>query len=285
MLPLSAPVRGRAQGRRNGTRTWGGCTKNRGGGVPPPHRIYRRLCSGFWELTGQPETRQRGGIGRERPPIFDRWRGQSRGGCITRCTTGCTIPPPPLRGGRSRRMYPCRKAPRPTRAPADQPVRGARCVTHSSAPFLSSAASVPWPRGRGRACFPEPIPWPCSSATTRRTCTPPSSLGTTSRRAWPCSSSANSLSARRGSGSPGWASVSGLRSRLPAWPLSPTADGPAIVLREVHPHRLRRRRPRAGTTDPADRRGRRTTGEFAGPDAGAGGRHRPARARRATVQW
>ena len=127
------------------------------------------------------------------------------GGCTTRCTTGCTIPPP-LRGGRSRRMYPCRKAPRPTRAPADQPVRGARCVTHSSAPFLSSAASVPWPRGRGRACSPRPIPWPCSSATTRRTCTPPSSLGTTSRRAWPCSSSANSLSARRGSGSPRWAS-------------------------------------------------------------------------------
>ena len=26
----------------------------------------------------------------------------------------------------------------------------------------------------------------------------------------------------------------GLRSRLPAWPLSPTADGPAIVVREVH---------------------------------------------------
>ena len=59
------------------------------------------------------------------------------------------------------------------------------------------------------ACFPRPIPWPCSSATTRRTCTPPSSPGTTSRRAWPCSSSANSSSARRGSGSPGWASVWG----------------------------------------------------------------------------
>ena len=26
----------------------------------------------------------------------------------------------------------------------------------------------------------------------------------------------------------------GLRSRLPAWPLSPTADGPAIVIGEVH---------------------------------------------------
>ena len=76
---------------------------------------------------------------------------------------------------------------------------------------------------------------PCSSATTRRTnyaaiCPP----GTTSRRAWPCSSPANSSSAHRGSGSPGWASVSGLRSRLPAWPLSPTADGPAIVIGEVH---------------------------------------------------
>ena len=26
----------------------------------------------------------------------------------------------------------------------------------------------------------------------------------------------------------------GLRSRLPTWPLSPTADGPAIVVGEVH---------------------------------------------------
>ena len=30
----------------------------------------------------------------------------------------------------------------------------------------------------------------------------------------------------------------GLRSRLPAWPLSPTADGPAIVVGEVH-HQVR----------------------------------------------
>ena len=59
-----------------------------------------------------------------------------------------------------------------------------------------------------------------------------------------------------------------------------TAGGRAhIGVRPRLPHRLRRRRPRAGTTDPADRRGRRTTGERAGPDAGAGGRHRPARAR------
>ena len=74
------------------------------------------------------------------------------------------------------------------------------------------------------------------------------------------------------------------RSRLRAADRQPfrrhTAGGRAhIGVRPRLPNRLRRRRPRAGTTEPADRRGRRTTGERAVPDAGAGGRHRPARAR------
>ena len=82
-------------------------------------------------------------------------------------------------------MYPCRKAPRPARGPDDKQRRAARCLTDSSARSCSSAASVSRPPGRGPARFPRPIPWRCSSATTRRTCTPPSSRGTTWRPAWP----------------------------------------------------------------------------------------------------
>ena len=78
-------------------------------------------------------------------------------------------------------------------------------------PSWSSAASAPRAPGRGRACSPRP----CSSATTRQTFTPPPSAGNTSRPAWPCSSPANLSSARRGSGSPGWASVSGSGPAFP----------------------------------------------------------------------
>ena len=67
--------------------------------------------------------------------------------------------PPPSGGGRgrSRRMYPCGKAPRPASGPDDQAHRAARCLTHSSAPSWSSTASAPWPRGRGRVPH-RPIP-------------------------------------------------------------------------------------------------------------------------------
>ena len=106
-------------------------------------------------------------------------------------------------------MYPCRKAPRPARGPDDKQRRAARCLTDASARSCSSAASVSRPPGRGPARFPRPIPWRCSSATTPRTCIAPSSRGTTSRPAWPCSWPGNSSSVRRGSGSPGWASVWG----------------------------------------------------------------------------
>ena len=63
----------------------------------------------------------------------------------------------------------------------------------------------------------------------------------------------------------------GLRSRLPAWPLSPTADGPAIVVGEVH-HPVKAiesqspewlNDPRAGTLyRRGDCRGRRVRQDF-----------------------
>ena len=117
--------------------------------------------------------------------------------------------PPAIRGVAPVRMYPCGKAPRPARGPDDQPHRGARCVTDSSARFSSSAASAPRAPGRGRARSPRAIPWRSSSAFTRRPFTASSSRGTTSRPAWPASSPGNCSSVRHGLGSPGWASVCG----------------------------------------------------------------------------
>ena len=124
-------------------------------------------------------------------------------------TVSGTVSDPPLAFGEVAPvcMYPCGKAPRPARGPDDQQRRAARRLTDASARSWSSAASVSRPPGRGPARFPRPIPWRCSSATTPRTCIAPSSRGTTSRPAWPCSSPANCSSAHPGSGSPGWASV------------------------------------------------------------------------------
>ena len=126
-------------------------------------------------------------------------------------TVSGTVSAPPLAFGEVAPvcMYPCRKAPRPARGPDDKQRRAARCLTDASARSCSSAAAVSRPPGRGPARFPRPIPWRCSSATTPRTCIAPSSRGTTSRPAWPCSWPGNSSSVRRGSGSPGWASAWG----------------------------------------------------------------------------
>ena len=130
--------------------------------------------------------------------------------------------------------YPCGKAPRPACGPDDAPRRAAPCLTDSSARSWSSSASVSRAPGRGPARFPRPIPWRCSSATTPRTCIRAvvawyyvapgvavflaGQLLISTSRIW---------FARMGV-------RVGLRSRLPTWPLSPTADGPAIVVGEVH---------------------------------------------------
>ena len=107
------------------------------------------------------------------------------------------------------RMYPCRKAGPRARGGRETHRRATRWVTDAVAPVSSLAASAPRAPGRGRAGVPRPIPWPCSSALTPRMCTRPASAGTMSPLAWPCSSPGHCCSARRGSGSPGCASVSG----------------------------------------------------------------------------
>ena len=164
------------------------------------------------------DTRRASGEGLDGcdPPFLTAGAVSRWGGCGTSCGTWCGTPTPQPGGVAPVRMYPCGKAPRPARGPDDQPHRAARYVTHSPAPSWSSATSAPRAPGRGRACSPRPTPWPCSSATTRRTCTRRSLPGTTSRQAWPCSSSANSSSARRGSLFARMGVSLGLRSRLPA---------------------------------------------------------------------
>ena len=150
-------------------------------------------------------------------------------GFHTRCHT-----PPAYGGVAPVLMYPCGKTPRPARGRDDKPERAARWLTEFSARFSSSAASAPRAPGPGLARSPRAIPWPFSSATTRRTFTAPSSPGTTSPPGVAALlagqfliSTSRIWFARMG--------VSlGLRSRLPTWPLSPTADGPAIVVGEVH---------------------------------------------------
>ena len=131
-------------------------------------------------------------------------------------------------------MYPCGKAPRPARGPDDEPRRAAPCLTDSSARSWSSAASVSRPPGHGPAPFPRPIPSRSSFASTRPTAyraivawyyvAPGVAVFLAGQF---LISTSRIWFARMG--------VSlGLRSRLPTWPLSPTADGPAIVVGEVH---------------------------------------------------
>ena len=193
LVPFRGRAQGRAQGRRNATRTQGGVWHTTRPFFAVLVRVFRPRPDDTSRASGE-------GLDGSDPPFLTAGAVSRWGGCGTRCGTWWGTPPPPRRGGVAPvRMYPCGKAPRPARGPDDQPHQSARCVTHSSAPSWSSAASVPRAHGRGRACSPRPTPWPCSSATTRRTCTRRSSPGTTSRQAWPCSSRANCSSARRGS--------------------------------------------------------------------------------------
>ena len=141
---------------------------------------------------------------------------------------------PPAGGVAPVRMYPCGKAPRPARGPDDQPHRAAPIRDALLRAFLvigdiSAACAWTWP-----GVFPKADP----VAGLVRYHTPNVYAAVV---AWYdvapgvavfligqfLISTSQIWFARMG--------VSlGLRSRLPAWPLSPTADGPAIVVGEVH---------------------------------------------------
>ena len=167
--PFRGNARGNAEGNRNAPQTLGGVGHNQRGVVGHARAfILRRCYSGFFVLDRTTRTAPaESGERRERPPLFDRCRGQPMGwvGHPVGHRVGHTHPP--AGGVAPVRIYPCGKAPRTARGPDDQPHRAARCVTHSYAPSWSSAASAPRAPERGRACFPRLTPWPCSSAITR----------------------------------------------------------------------------------------------------------------------
>ena len=145
------------------------------------------------------------------PPPFRRWRGSASGGVSHLVQHQVQHPPSPRVGVAPVRNHPCGKAKTPANGRAQTRQGATRCLTVLSASSSSSAACPACARSPGRDCSPSMIPWPCWSATTRPTCTGPSSPGTTSRPASPCSSSASSSSARTGPGSPdgaaGWGST------------------------------------------------------------------------------
>ena len=129
LRPVSGPLRGRAQGRpqgsENGTRKQGGVYQKEKGGCTTPPSMFPPALFGFVVLDRMtrtaPAVRERTGA----TPPFSPLARFGEGGCLTRCTTGCTTPPR-RRGGRSRPMYPCRKAPLPARGQGDETHRAAR---------------------------------------------------------------------------------------------------------------------------------------------------------------
>ena len=68
------PFQGRAQGRRNGTRTWGG------GVYHHPTAYTAGFVRAFGATPDSPSRASGDGLDGSDPPLFDRWRGQSRGG-------------------------------------------------------------------------------------------------------------------------------------------------------------------------------------------------------------
>ena len=232
--PFRGRPRGRLRGRANGTRTAGGVSQEQPGGVShPPRPLFAVVVRLFVLRPADPNRASGEGRDGSDPPFLTAGAVRQEGGCPTPCPTGCPIPPRRW-GGRSR-LYVSLREGSPARVRA-----GRRAET--SGPMLdrliraflvvggvSVACAWTWP-----GAFPEADP----VAVLVRYHTPnvyravvawyyvapgvavflAGQLLISTSRIW---------FARMG--------VSlGLRSRLPTWPLSPSADGPAIVVGEVH---------------------------------------------------
>ena len=192
---------------RNGTRTEGGVYHTTRPLFAVVVRVFRPRASVPIRASGD-------GKDGSDPPLFAAGADRLMGGCGTRCTAGCTTPPPAFVGVAPVLMSPCGKAPPPARGRDDEPQRPARCVTDFSAfsrhrrrkrrVRLDVAGPVPR-RSRGGS---RPLQHP-------RTFTAPSSRGTTLSPAWRCSLPGNFSSAHPVSGSPGWASVWGSGPAFP----------------------------------------------------------------------
>ena len=138
------------------------------GGCPTAPVALSLSMFGFFVLDRTartaPAERERTGA----TPIFCRWRGTAKWGVWHQVYHLVSHTPPAVGGVAPARNYPCGKTPTPADGCERPRRREARCVTGFSARFSSSAASVPWPRGRDRACAARPIPWTFWCAMTRR---------------------------------------------------------------------------------------------------------------------
>ena len=232
--PFRGNAQGNEQGNQNLTLTQGGVSQKQQGGCPIPTFHFSLSLFGVSSYDRPTRTAPavRGKTGAT--PHFVPLARHGDGG-VSGTVSGTVSDPLPAFGEVAPVcMYPCGKAPRPARGPDDQQRRAAPCLTDSSARSRSSAASVSGAPGCGPARFPRPIPWRCSSAPTPRTCIAPSS-----RRNYLAPGVAVFLAGQfLISTSRIWFARMGVRvgrrSHLPTWPLSPTADGPAIVVGEVH---------------------------------------------------
>ena len=233
--PFRGRPRGRLRGRENGTRTAGGVSQEQPGGVShPPLPLFAVVVRRFVLRPADPNRASGEGKDGSDPPLLTAGAVRQEGGCPTPCPTGCPIPLPPW-GGRSRLYVSLREgSPARTRAGRSAATSGPMLDRLIRAFLVVGGVSVAcawtWP-----GVFPEADP----VAVLVRYHTPNvyravvawyyvapgvavflagQFLIATSARIW---------FARMGV-------RVGLRSRLPTWPLSPSADGPAIVVGEVH---------------------------------------------------
>ena len=128
--PVSGPFRGRAQGRaqgsENGTRKQEGVYQQEKAGCTTPPSMFPPAVFGLFVLdrTTRTAPAERGETGAT--PPFSTAGAVRRGGGVPPGVPPGVPHPPCRRGGRSRPMYPCWKAPRPARGQGDETHRAAR---------------------------------------------------------------------------------------------------------------------------------------------------------------
>ena len=119
--PFRGGPRGGPRGRETLTRTAGGVSTKRRGGVSTPSLHFPAVVVRLFVLRPADPNRASGeGRDGSDPPFLTAGAVRQVGGCPTQCPTGCPIPPPPLGGVAPVCMYPCGKAPRPARGPDDE---------------------------------------------------------------------------------------------------------------------------------------------------------------------
>ena len=150
---------GEAGGEQNAPRTQGGVGQTQRGGVGQTARPFcAAVVRVFRPRPDDPNRASGEGEDGSDPPFLTAGAVRRWGGCGTRWGTGWGTHPHRRRGGRSRHIYPCRKAPPPARGRDDKPDRAARWLNRLSRAFLlvggvSAACAWSWP-----GAFPEGDP-------------------------------------------------------------------------------------------------------------------------------